>query len=73
VEFEFLVLYLTAHILVLRLATIYDITFAACMIQMLLLLLKKESFLVALIVECLLAQWERNISQQKLVELKLPA
>jgi hypothetical protein len=73
VEFEFLVLYLTAHILVLRLATIYDITFAACMIQMLLLLFRKENFLVALIVECLLAQWERNISQQKLVELKLPA
>ncbi len=51
---------------------IYDITFAACMIQMLLLLFRKESFLVALIVEYFLAQWERNISQQKLVELKLP-
>jgi hypothetical protein len=73
VEFEFLVLYLTAHILVPRLTTIYDITFAVCMIQMLLFLFRKESFLVALIVECLLAQWERNILQQKLVELKLPA
>jgi hypothetical protein len=29
--------------------------------------------LVALIVECLLAQWERDISQQKREELKLPA
>jgi hypothetical protein len=65
--------YLTAHILVPSHAMIYDITFAVCMIQMLLLLFRKESFLIALIVECLLAQWERNILQQKLVELKLPA